>query len=109
MYVLVEFDQDSQAEALMEKLRNRSSFRVVGLFKKPTKFCECPPMSDLQQSREVTLGERFGWRVHRSCRRARRAPQAPKNLLEGDAPARDRDIFLHLSARPLLVHNVSKK
>ena len=109
MYVLVEFDNDDQAQRLVDAMQGKKAFRVVGLFKKPTKFCECPPMTDLQQSREVALGERFGWRVHRKCRRARKAPQAPRNLLES-GPQSKHDFFLHLTPNyPLQVHNVSPR
>jgi len=106
MYLLIEFDNDVQARSLITRLEGKLGMKAVGLFKKPTKFCECPPMSDLQQSREVTRGDLFGWRVHRACRRARKAPQAPKNLLEA-GPQSSHDIFLHLSTYPIMVHNVS--
>jgi hypothetical protein len=107
-YLLIEFDDDNQCAALIEKLKGKKTFRTVGLFQKPRKFCECPPMSDLQQSRETARGARFGWWVHRACSRARKAPQAPRNLLESiDAPAREQNLFLHLTPNyPLMVHHV---
>lgn len=109
MYVLVEFDEDSQALNFLKKLKGKSSFRAKGLFKKPTKFCECElPISESQRSLEMGRGERYGWLMHRRCRRARRAPQSPRNLLESDRPSSDRDIFLHLPIA-MTVHNVSQK
>ncbi len=109
MYLLIEFDDDAQAEALLEKVRGRRSFRPVGLFKKPTLFCECGPIPDSQAGHQITRGERWGIYVHRACRRARKAPQAPRNLLESDARASDRNFFIHLTPNyPLTVHNVSR-
>lgn len=110
-YVLVEFDNDDQAQKLIDQLETKESMRAVGLFRKPTKFCECPPLFGSQQSSEITRGDRFGWWVHRACRRARKAPQSPRNLLEPiDRPARDRDIFLHLTPNyPIQVHHVSPR
>lgn len=93
-YLLLEFDADSQCDALVTKLADKKTIRVVGMFQKPTKFCSCPKMDDLQQRGQVTRGERFGWWVHRSCRKAHGLHQSPKNLLFDGHP-RDNPAFLH--------------
>lgn len=106
-YVLVEFDNDAEAERFVNKIIQRNldlaarkkegSYRIKGFFAKPTKFCECGPLTDRQQREEVTRGAKYGWMVHRPCRRARPMSQSPRNLLDPeDTPARMRDAFLHL-------------
>ena len=83
-YLLLEFDNDAQCKKLIEKIVAADrGFRVRGLFQKPTKLCECGPINPLDQHREVTRGAKFGWFVHRACRRAVKGPVSPRNLWEG--------------------------
>lgn len=106
-YLLIEFDNDAQCAALMDKLEDKSTMRAVGLFQKPKRFCECGFLSDLEQSQQVTRGQRFGWWIHRNCRLPRPGPVSPRNLLEPEElPAKDRNIFVSLTSNfPLLVHH----
>lgn len=81
--VLVEFDSDSQAEAFIAKIDKaaKPSFRIVGLFAKPMKWCSCPKPTGYDKN-EVVLGVRYGWWVHILCRRPRKGTHQPHNLLE---------------------------
>jgi ribosomal protein L37AE/L43A len=61
--------------------------KVVGLFAKPVKFCECPNPGDKQ-----VRGAKFGWWVHAACGKPMKGHcQHPNNLLEpeGYKPPRD--------------------
>lgn len=84
-WLLLEFDDDAQCEAMMAKIQEQTAagkaYRLKGLFAKPTKFCECPPEPRRQQP-DLVRGERYGWVVHRLCRKAWPMPVWPKNLLE---------------------------
>jgi len=54
--------------------------KVVGLFAKPIKFCECPKPGDRQ-----VRGAKFGWWVHAECGKPMKGHcQHPRNLLEPD-------------------------
>ena len=104
-YLVVEVDNDPQAEALQEALAGKETMRVVGVFQKPIKFCECGPLSDHEQALQVTRGSKYGWRVHRKCRLPRKGPVSPRNLLEAK-PAKELNYFLSLTPNyPLTVHN----
>lgn len=107
-YVLVEFDNDAEAERFVNKIIQRcidlgvakksATYRIRGFFAKPTKFCECGPIPESQVGMHITRGAKYGWVVHRSCKRARPMAQSPRNLLDPeDTPAHMRDVFLTLS------------
>lgn len=99
-YVLLEFADNAEADAFvlkqMDKTLKGATRRVVGYFFRPTKFCECGPIPQTKLKTEVTLGARFGVRVHRTCRRPRREVGcAPRNLLDpADSPIKMRTAFL---------------
>jgi hypothetical protein len=104
-YLLIEIDDNDKAEAFMESMKAGKSFvtvpngpeareytvveiqaRTVGLFGKPTKFCECP---DQDQRAAASKGAKYGWRVCPKCNLALSGFHEPKNLLdpEGTPPA----------------------
>lgn len=93
-YLLIEFDNDAQCDALVEKLSDKSTMRVRGMFQKPRSFCTCPPMTDTQQAGQITRGQLFGWWVHRGCKKAHGRNQSPRNLLYDGHP-RDNPAYLH--------------
>lgn len=87
-YVLIEFDDDAQANRLVEKLVEDEAAgrgrRAVGLFFKPTRFCECElELSRINQRpiKNMVRGKKFGVMVHRDCRRPMPGYQHPDNLL----------------------------
>jgi hypothetical protein len=101
-YVLIEFDDNAQADAFVAKTllkeEKGAKYRVIGLFAKPRNFCQCPPSSQRQVASETARGVKYGWMVHRNCGRPRReASHSPRNLLdpEGTHPSRVAS-FLHL-------------
>jgi hypothetical protein len=99
-YVLLEFDNDAQADALCARIdaaeESGKSFRVVGEFKKPTSFCQCGPLTEREQVEQTTRGSKFGWNTHIVCRKPRSGPQSPQNLRDPRAP-HTRGPFLSLS------------
>lgn len=97
-YLLLEFDDDAQCAALMQKISTRTTIRVRGLFQKPKSQCKCPPMSDTEQRGQITKGVKFGWWVHRQCGKAHGKYQLPRNLLfSDDTHPRDVDTYLYYS------------
>lgn len=101
-YVLVEFDNNAQAEQFVTKTHAGTTagkpYRVVGLFAKPRNFCECGPLNERLQAAEVARGSKYGWMVHIKCGRPRRqASHSPRNLLD-DPGTRPQDVsaYIHL-------------
>lgn len=55
---------------------------VVGAFKEPTLFCECPPEKRDNSGRSKT-GKKFGWWIRSCCGRpAKIGGQRPYNLVD---------------------------
>ena len=79
-YVVIEFDNDEDADAYINEIKDAEESimgmlsshygapqlaRIVGLYKKPTIFCECqgsrkPPMG-------WTRGKKYGWWICTEC------------------------------------------
>ena len=80
--VLVDFDDNAQAEAFIAKLDNagHSKYRVVGLFARPNRWCGCPHPLGYAKN-EIVKGGAYGWWVHVICRRPRMGTHQAKNLL----------------------------
>lgn len=80
-YVLLEFDEDSEADAFTETMgQNGASVRTAGVYKKPTIFCDCPNPGD-----KSVLGNKWNWWVHKGCGRPKKGQwQSPRNLLKPD-------------------------
>jgi hypothetical protein len=82
-YVLLEFDDDNDAEAFAEMVKHgapEATMRAVGMYKKPTMFCECPNPGD-----KSVLGKKYNWWVHKDCGRPKAGHwQNPRNLLKPD-------------------------
>lgn len=118
-YVLLEFDNDELASAFVEKTlgqaveksrkKGAQLVRVRGFFARPKNYCECGPLSALEQREQVVRGVRYGWWVHRTCRKAIRGAHTPRNLLDPqNTPARQRDAFLHINERgPIANHPIT--
>lgn len=81
--VVVEFDDNAQADVFIAKLNKAANprYRVVGLFAKPVKWCECPRPTGYDKN-EVVMGGSYGWWVHKICRRPRKGTHQPHNLME---------------------------
>ena len=115
-YVLLEFDDNDLAERFVEKTlgqaveksrkRGAKLVRVRGYFARPENYCECGPLSNLEQREQVVRGVRFGWWTHRNCRKAIRGAHTPRNLLDpAGTPARQRDAFLHINDRNIVANH----
>src|SRR2546423_1462288 len=77
-YVLVEFDDDAEADKLVEFIGDGIVIpapqeggawqylkpRIRAVFKKPTKFCDC---SMGKNAKSFTRGKKYGWWVHAAC------------------------------------------
>lgn len=101
-YVLIEFDNNAQAEQFIAKTHAGTKagkpYRVLGLFAKPRNYCQCGPLTDRVQAREVQRGSKYGWMVHIKCGRPRRqASHSPRNLLDepGTYPS-ETTAYVHL-------------
>ena len=96
-YIVVEFYDNDDANEFVQRLeeenaenRNmRLSFRrrVVGIFVKPGKTCECPDWNRANygdknwHAASVARGEKFGWWVCTRCNRPRKAGHQLVNQL----------------------------
>ena len=94
-YVLVEVDENDRADHLREKLDGVPGLRVIALFGKPTKFCECQ-----EDSGRSKLGRKFGWWCCPECGHPK--PNAKhygvRNLLDQvDLPVQYRMVYLGIT------------
>jgi hypothetical protein len=92
-YVLVEFDRDEDADAFADTLQGPdTTVRAIGLYKKPTQFCECPNSGE-----KSAFGQKWGWFVHKDCGKPRKGVyQGPKNLLDPNTPHGRRNPILSI-------------
>lgn len=91
-YLLVQVDENDKADRLREKLDAVHGLTVVGMFAKPTMFCECEVKSDYS-----VRGKAKGWWVCPECRKPKEdaLQSALPNLMEGvDTPAKFQNSFL---------------
>lgn len=87
-YLLIECDNEADATALKEKvdglsLRGRG-VRAVGLFAKPTNYCQCGIGGWTTVSRRVSTtkrGRKFGWYVCTTCKRPTASESGLVNLI----------------------------
>lgn len=87
-YMLIEFDDEASALKLKEQIDDRSRagrpLRVVGLFAKPTRFCECGIEGWTTTSRQPSTtkrGRKFGWWVCTKCKRPTASESGLVNLI----------------------------
>ncbi len=87
-YLLVEFDDEQSATNLRAKLDAAtmagSRYRVVGLFAKPTAYCQCDTNGDTASRTNpgvLRRGRKFGWWVCVNCKRPTSALAGLRNLL----------------------------
>jgi hypothetical protein len=104
--VLVRFEDDTEANILSKAvetgdiaqldsvLQFSKSAEVVGEYKEPTKFCECPPEVRSKEPKTSKRGRKYGWWIRPCCGRPSKVGgQRPYNLLElaaGRKPWRER-------------------
>lgn len=94
-YVLIEVDENATAERLCAQITNAGKpMRVVGIFSKPTKLCDCAVQSDTS-----VLGTRLGWRLCPECRRPKSGgSQTLWNMLDDEGtPSKYKE--LHIGVR----------
>lgn len=96
-YLVIEFDSNDAAAAMADKIMNASRggalFRVVGMFVKPGRTCECnegsrglmtnykDPTKERNSGAGVILGTKFGWWVCTVCKKPRKAGHQLVNQL----------------------------
>lgn len=90
-YVVVEFDNNEEADAFVSTLQgDAASMRVVGVYQKPTKFCECADPGD-----RSTLGQKYNWYVHAACGRPKKLVwQKPRNMMKPEEVLSQRKVLL---------------
>jgi hypothetical protein len=64
-YILVQVDENSRATALMKKLEPVEGIKVIGLFGKPTNFCD--DVSHRNPNESSQRGKKYGWSHCRTC------------------------------------------
>lgn len=91
-YLLVQVDDNDRAEKLRIKLDAVDGIKTVGLFGKPTKFCEC-----LKRAPDSRKGKALGFWLCTACGRPKSgAMQMPYNLLNDEhTPVQFFNMFLH--------------
>jgi ribosomal protein L37AE/L43A len=89
-YLVIEFDNNDEADNFAEMTADGASMRVVAMYMKPTQFCECPNPEE-----KSVRGKKYGLWVCRMCNKPHKKMfQSPKNLLVPDEkPAQRRMMF----------------
>lgn len=78
-YVLVAFEDNNDADNFIRGTDSGAeSMEVVGVFFKPTQFCECP------QGSSTSRGKKFGANVHSCGKPIAGQWQHPRNLAKAD-------------------------
>lgn len=84
-YLLIEFDDDTAATNLREQInaatRKGKRFRVVGLFARPGRACECIISPDVRSKDRVVRGGKFGWWLCTNCKKPRMGNHELNNLI----------------------------
>lgn len=75
-YLLVAIDDNDKAESLLKKFDSWPGFEIVGLFGKPTSFCDCENYEGTSRR-----GKKFGYYTHAGCGRPRPGTHPLINLL----------------------------
>lgn len=94
-YLLIEFDSNDAADRMRAQINaaeaNGKNFRVVGMFSKTAKLCDCAVRSD-----KSLRGSKLGWWLCPTCHRPK--PGSPQNLVnmldDEGCPSKYREIFL---------------
>ena len=88
-YLIIEFDEEASATKLKAQIdaatRAGKKFRVVGLFAKPTNYCQCDPTLHVTTKTHETIlkrGKKFGWWVCTICKRPSSYLGGLQNLLK---------------------------
>lgn len=91
-YLLVMVDENDRAEKLRHKLDEVEGIDVIGVFWKPTQFCNCENYEG-----RSPRGKKYGWNIHTACGRPRPGNrQAPNNLMFLNVPSRFQNISLSI-------------
>ena len=85
-YLLIEFEDDSQAERLCAQINAATAkgkrFWVAGLFKKPMAFCKCTYDVTSYRRQKAIQGIKHGWWICPTCRRPRFGNQTGNNQVD---------------------------
>lgn len=92
-YVLVEFDDDAQADNLIARINaaelGGKRFRIAGIFARPPKKrCECIGVKAGGRLGGVKRHRATGFWFCTKCKRVRRGPQDPRNQLDPQSVTR---------------------
>ena len=83
-YVLVEFENDEQADKLRQMIeaqtRAGKPYRIAGIFARPKTFCRCPTPTGYHKN-QIVRGSKFGWWVCVVCKKARKGSHNANNLI----------------------------
>lgn len=97
-YLLVEFDGNDSADRMRAMIDDAEAkgkgFRVVGMFSKATKLCECPTRSD-----KSVKGSKYRWWLCPECRKPKKgAEQTLWNMLD-DQDTPTKYLEMHIGVR----------
>lgn len=110
-YLLIEFDDDKQAESLKKKIdkatKSGKGFRVIGYYARPSNWCKCFRRYKNQQEWKIARGPKLGWWICLECRKPMVRSHHLVNLLKmgdiikpwyrkGATPQTDASMTAHL-------------
>ncbi|HVI77654.1 MAG TPA: hypothetical protein VM715_05730 [Candidatus Acidoferrum sp.] len=77
-HVVLEFDSEASAKEFVHEnvlydgwINRLWRGKVIGVFKRPTKFCDCPEVQKVSKGNTYrnVQGQKYGWWVHDKCGR----------------------------------------
>lgn len=96
-YLLIEFDDNDSADRMRAQIDsaegNGKRFRVVGMFSRATKLCECATRSETS-----VRGSKYGWWLCPECRKPKKGSgQTLWNMLDDEGcPAKYLELAIHV-------------
>jgi len=104
-YVVLEFDNDDEADGFLsafgitvsigEVVSKDDSCRAIGVYQKPTQFCECVTRDD-----KSVRGAKHGWWLCAKCAKPKRGNmQHPLNKLRPDLKPREQMQEMYLGVK----------
>lgn len=69
-YVVIECEDDDTADALIERIKGKTSMRIAGVYQRPNTWCRCP-FQIAGENRPVFRGKKYGWWICGWCHKPR--------------------------------------
>ena len=106
-YVVLSFEDNDDAEHLIQQYKDHPTIHPVGMFARPTNFCE--ELEHWDYPTRSKRGVKFGWWICPQCHKARKLFQQGHNMLDPEKmPLGSIDRPLYLLTKEPLLENIER-